>query len=251
MRSCGILFAMNTPSITVYTDGASRGNPGLGGWAAIIMTDSEVIEIAGYAKKATNNQMELLAVEKALSTIKQKYALSENDQICVYADSTYVLNGLSTWVDGWMRKGWVTSTKTPVENKQQWVALVELRDFFGDQLVLQKVAGHSGDTYNDRCDELAVAAALAQKETFLFSGSSKEYRIFLEHKEVQVKQTKKVSSKKPYAYVSCVDGVVHSDSTWEKCEQRVKGKKGAHYKKVFSKEEETSLIQTYTMSSLL
>lgn len=241
----------STNPIIVYTDGASRGNPGPGGWAAIIISDKEVIELAGKKDPATNNQMELEAAIQGLGCVEKEYGAVAVE---LHADSRYVLNGIESWIDGWVKKGWVTMAKKPVENKPQWMKLMKLRDVFGRKLSLTKVDGHSGHLYNDRCDELAVQAALDKKPK-LFKGSIKQYEQLLgEHKpKSPVKKSSSSSSNKgaAYSYVSIVDGVVHADKDWATCEKRVKGKKGAKYKKVFSKEEETALIQDYTLASLL
>lgn len=238
--------------VTIYTDGASRGNPGPSGWAAIIITDTKVVEIAGAAKKATNNQMELMAAQEALLYTKKHFPKSG---VVLHADSAYVLNGLESWIYGWRKNDWKTATKKPVENREQWEILSDLKDFFGARLELVKVAGHSGHVYNDRCDELAVAAALGA-DYDLFSGTVAAYEKKLSTEKPKSPQKKSVeksttkSSKEAFSYVSCVDGVVHADKTWAACEQRVKGKKGAKYKKVFSKEQETELVQEYTLDSL-
>lgn len=239
--------------VTIYTDGASRGNPGPGGWAAIIMTDSKVVELAGGVNPATNNQMELRAAEESLAYAKKHFP---KKTIVLYADSAYVLNGLQSWIHGWRKNGWMTAAKKPVENRAQWENLAALKDFFGGNLELVKVAGHSGHVYNDRCDELAVAAAL-NNTLDLFEGTSSAYEKKLATqkpvsvvKKTTATKTEKKSDAKAYSYVSCVDGVVHADTTWAACERRVKGKKGAKYKKVFSKTEETELVQEYTLDSL-
>lgn len=241
-------------TVTIYTDGSSRGNPGPGGWAAIVMTDTKVVELAGNVTPATNNQMELMAVEKGLEYTQIHFP---EYTVLVHADSTYVLRGLESWLDGWKRNGWLTATKKPVENKNQWQALLELRDFFGKKLELVKVEGHSGHTYNDRCDELAVAAAL-NTPLNIFEGSVKEYEqrlIDSPPQSIQKSAKKPGASKKEtgpaYSYVSMVNGKVFTDKTWAACEARVKGTKGVKYKKVFSKGEETGLIQDYTLASLL
>ncbi len=246
---------MNTHALTIYTDGASRGNPGLGGWAAIILAGEHAMEIAGNAERATNNQMELAAVEAVLS---DSGALAWDGPVTVLSDSMYVINGMTKWAKGWERNGWITSTKTPVENKTQWQNLLRLMREYGNRLHIEKVKGHAGDLYNERCDELAVDAALGKKPK-LFSGSVEEYKTFLDENgynehAMSVKKSspsKSKSDQPAYSYVSMVDGVVHADKTWAACEQRVKGKKGAKYKKVFSKAEETELMQDYTLASLL
>ena len=242
---------MKSESIILYTDGASRGNPGPGGWGTIIMGGQKVIELAGAQDPATNNQMELEAVIQGLGYIQKEYGVI---QVELHADSRYVLNGIEKWLDGWVKKGWVTMAKKPVENRGQWEELLALRDFFGKHLKLTKVDGHSGHVYNDRCDELAVQAALRQKPQ-LFSGTPTQYQTqLMQHPPKS--ETKKSSSSSTnkgtaYSYVSIVDGVVHADKDWATCEKRVKGAKGAKYKKVFSKAEETELIQDYTLASLL
>ena len=239
-------------TLTIYTDGASRGNPGPGGWGAIILVDGYAMEIAGAAKKATNNQMELEAV---ISVLSDSGAKAHKGPIVVHSDSAYVINGLTSWMYGWEKKGWVTMAKTPVENKAMWQKALVLAKEYGDRLTFTKVSGHAGDLYNERCDELAVAAALGKKETH-FQGSQKDYDVFLKEigttaKKAAPKKKKSTTTGPAYAYVSIVGGKVYSDKTWAACEARVKGKKGAKYKKVFSKAEETSLVQDYTLAGLL
>ncbi len=240
----------NKGELLIYTDGASRGNPGPGGWAAVILADGMAMEVAGSEKRATNNQMELAAV---LHTLSDSAARAHKGPVTVLSDSAYVVNGLNSWVWGWEKKGWVTMQKTPVENKEMWAALLSLLKEYGDRLTVAKVSGHAGELYNERCDELAVEAALGKSPQF-FKGSISDYEAFL--KEVGTTEKKAAPKKKKsdapaYSYVSLVDGVVHADKTWAACEKRVKGKKGAKFKKVFSKEEETELLQEYTLSSLV
>ncbi|MDB5188603.1 MAG: ribonuclease [Candidatus Nomurabacteria bacterium] len=200
--------------------------------------------------------MELAAVEAVLS---DSGALSWDGPVVVYSDSMYVINGMTKWAHGWERNGWITSTKTPVENKVQWQNLLSLLRQYGKRLSIEKVKGHAGDLYNERCDVLAVDAALGKKPT-LFSGKLNDYKTFLEDQgfsemklafKKAATKSKSKSDAVAYSYVSMVDGVAHADKTWADCEKRVKGKKGAKYKKVFSKDEETALIQDYTLDSLL
>lgn len=237
--------------LIIYTDGASRGNPGPGGWGAVILVDGYAMEVSGGVKKATNNQMELQAVLEVLS---DSGARAHKGPVVIYSDSAYVVNGLNSWVWGWEKKNWITTQKTPVENKAIWQKLLVLLKEYGKHLKIEKVKGHGGELYNERCDELAVTAALGKKEKH-FKGSQKDYDKFL----IEIGTTlKKASPKKKskatgpaYSYVSLVDGKVHADKTWAECEKRVKGKKGAKYQKVFSKAEETSLVQDYTLTTLL
>ncbi len=256
-------------TLTIYTDGASRGNPGLGGWGAVILVDGMAMEIAGGVKKATNNQMELQAVLEVLSDLPRLVPASPNrgesgkagsgarahkGPVVVYSDSSYVVKGLSSWVYGWEKNGWVTTAKTPVENKDIWVKLLDLLKKYGKRLSIEKVKGHDGDLYNERCDELAVSAALGEKQKH-FQGSQKDYDKFLIEIGTTAKKAAPKKKKKPtgpaYSYVSFVDGKVYADKTWKECEARVKGTKGAKYQKVFSKAEETGLVQDYTLKTLL
>jgi ribonuclease HI len=243
-------------TLTIYTDGASRGNPGLGGWAAVILAGDHCMEIVGNVERATNNQMELAGVEAVLS---DSGALSWDGPVVVYSDSMYVINGMTKWVKGWERNDWITSTKTPVENKAQWQNLLKLIRQYGKRLSVEKVKGHAGDLYNERCDELAVAAALGENPK-VFSGTTEKYKTFLEEagfSEMKLAFKKAATKSKSksdavaYSYVSIVNGVVHADKTWAACEKRVKGAKGAKYKKVFSKAEETELMQDYTLAGLV
>lgn len=239
--------------LTIYTDGASRGNPGLGGWGAVILVDGYAMEIAGGVKKATNNQMELQAV---LAVLSDSGAKAHKGPIVVYSDSTYVVNGLNSWIYGWEKKGWITTAKTPVENKDIWVKLLVLLKEYGKRLSIEKVKGHAGDLYNERCDELAVNAALGKKEKH-FKGTQKDYDKFLIEIGTTLKKSrppaggKKKATGPTYSYVSLVNGKVYADKTWAECEKRVKGKKGAKYQKVFSKAEETDLVQNYTLKTLI
>lgn len=137
----------------VYTDGACIGNPGPGGYAAVILnSDSEKLKtVSGAEKDSTNNRMELKAVIEALKVIPK------NSKIELHSDSSYVLNGLSSWIEGWKRNGWKTSSKNEVANRELWEELDNLSDNF--ELVYKKVKGHSGDYYNEEVDTLAKKEA--------------------------------------------------------------------------------------------
>lgn len=139
--------------VELYTDGACKGNPGPGGWAYILRHPDTGAEVEGSDGDArtTNNRMELMAVIEGLS------ALSERCQVDVYSDSQYVIKGLEEWMDGWKKKGWMRNRKDPVKNVELWKQLDELRT--KHELRYHWVKGHSDHPMNDRCDELAVAAA--------------------------------------------------------------------------------------------
>ena len=137
-----------TKGVTIYTDGACSGNPGPGGWAAILICDGAVKELSGYRADTTNNQMELLAVIKGLE------ALKEDCLATVYSDSKYVVQGITEWIQGWMKNQWRNSNKQPVKNKEFWLRLHALTQ--SRRVTFQWVKGHDSNPHNNRCDELAV-----------------------------------------------------------------------------------------------
>ena len=137
--------------IDIYTDGACSGNPGPGGWGVVLIYQENKKELSGYQPETTNNRMELFAAIQGLSALKE---------ICVvnlYSDSSYLVNAFEKhWIEKWQRNGWKTSTKSPVENQDLWkLLLIHVRKH---QVRFIKVKGHSDNQYNNRCDEMAVAA---------------------------------------------------------------------------------------------
>lgn len=242
--------------ITIFTDGSSRGNPGPGGWGALVVLQNEnadlnkVWELGGHAEYTTNNRMELTAVLEACVFIESR-TLEGNIEI--RSDSAYVLNGITAWVFGWEKNGWKTKTGEEVLNRDLWEALLhaQYRLKTKNTLTWKKVAGHAGVMGNERVDVIATEYADGARP-LLFTGGLVQYEkllghsVFAVHKELASKKSSTSSSKKAYAYVSCVDTEVHVDTTWALCEKRVKGKKGARFKKVFSKEEADSLAQEWS-----
>jgi ribonuclease HI len=145
--------------VTIYTDGSSRGNPGPGGWAAILLTDTEVIELGGSEDKTTNNRMELMGAIKGLREIGPHMHV-ESAEICT--DSEYVKKGITEWIEGWMARGWKGSTKKPVLNQDLWEALYaeekRLKDA-GVNVTWTYVPGHAGVPLNERADVIATSCA--------------------------------------------------------------------------------------------
>jgi len=133
--------------IHIYTDGACRGNPGPGGWGAILLCDNYKKEIKGSSQLTTNNIMELTAVIESLKLIKNP------SKIIITTDSTYVKNGITEWIHNWKLKGWKTANKKPVKNKQLWQELDVLTN--NHQIEWKWVKGHAGHVGNERADELA------------------------------------------------------------------------------------------------
>lgn len=137
--------------VTIYTDGACSGNPGPGGWGAVLFYGSHKKEISGAAPKTTNNRMEIQAVIEALKLLKEPCKAS------VYSDSAYVVNCFQqNWIRGWLKNGWKNSKNQPVENQELWQELWSLMQKHRVDYV--KVKGHSDNEWNNRCDELAREA---------------------------------------------------------------------------------------------
>jgi len=142
---------MTTPKIkSLYTDGACSGNPGPGGWGAVVcFADGKCHELGGADPQTTNNRMEMQAAVAALEFFANS---GQTEPVTVYTDSEYVKNGITKWIQGWKNKGWKTSTGKDVVNQDLWHLLDKLNS---RQIKWEHVRGHSGDFYNDRCDEIA------------------------------------------------------------------------------------------------
>ncbi len=135
--------------VTIYTDGACSGNPGPGGWGAILAYRGREKEISGYEAQTTNNRMELTAAAEALKLLK------EPCRVKLYSDSAYLVNGFSqNWIAGWQRNNWKNSKKEPVQNKDLWQTLIDLSE--KHEITWIKVKGHSDNEKNNRCDALAT-----------------------------------------------------------------------------------------------
>ncbi len=147
--------------VTIYTDGACKGNPGPGGWGALLQSGGTTRELFGGELGTTNNRMELMAVIQALSALKRPCAVT------LWLDSQYVLKGITEWLPGWKAKGWRTAGKAPVKNVELWQQLDALAHQSGHVIDWRWVRGHNGDSGNERADELAnmgVELALGQRK---------------------------------------------------------------------------------------
>ena len=144
--------------ITIYTDGACSGNPGPGGWAAVLIYGEHEKELSGAEADTTNNRMELMAAICALEALKERCSVTVN------TDSAYLCNAFEKrWLQGWQRNGWMTASKKPVENQDLWKRILTLTN--EHQVEWKKVKGHSDDKYNERCDKLARKAVESIKNT--------------------------------------------------------------------------------------
>ncbi len=223
--------------ISIFTDGACSGNPGPGGWGAIIASpDGRVIELGGREEPTTNNRMELGGVIASLRAVSGMPGVA-----LVHSDSTYVIEGITKWILGWKRRGWTTAAGDPVKNEDLWrtlEAVVSERGRGGVQW--RWVKGHSGHDANERCDEIAVALAKRQPID-LYEGPllSYPYGSLLpsEAKALPVRpKDRKASDTRPVSYISLLNGEIQRHATWGECEARVKGRP-AKFKKVRSEEE--------------
>lgn len=140
----------NSNIVQIFTDGACKGNPGPGGWGAILRYRNTEKELNGYAPETTNNIMELTAVIEALKT------LSRSCPIVITTDSNYVKDGITKWIHNWKLKGWKTAARKPVKNKELWITLDELVE--NHDITWKWVKGHSGHPENERADDLANEA---------------------------------------------------------------------------------------------
>lgn len=138
-------------TVVIYTDGGCSGNPGPGGWGAVIIADGEKKELSGGEKATTNNRMELMAAISALQVVKESESLCAR-KIIVNIDSQYVKNGITVWIKSWKAANWKTARKSPVKNQDLWQLLDELNSSLNVEW--NWVKGHAGIKYNEICDSL-------------------------------------------------------------------------------------------------
>lgn len=159
--------------ITIYTDGSSRGNPGPGGWGAIIIYDNKIVELGGGETHTTNNRMELTAVIKALEFVFKLETRNKQPEAIIHTDSEYVMKGITEWIHNWQKKGWKTANKKQVLNQDLWQILLELTE--GRSIEWKYVAGHTGIHLNERADEIATSFADGLNPD-LYDGSRDKYK---------------------------------------------------------------------------
>jgi ribonuclease HI len=236
--------------IVVFTDGAAKGNPGPGGWGAIIVTPAgEVTELGSRAPTTTtNNRMELTGAIMALSELR-----SVPGRLAIYTDSTYVIQGIRGWIFGWRKRGWKTATGGDVLNRDLWEQL--------DALVSERpkgsiewhyVKGHAGIPGNERVD--AIADGLARGEAItLYRGPLIGYEHAIldlpSATDVPVRTSASAGASRskatPYSYLSVVDGELARHATWAECERRVKGRAGARFKKAMNQADEAVILRDW------
>jgi ribonuclease HI len=143
--------------VTIHTDGGCHGNPGPGGWAAVLTYGKFTRSLSGAEPETTNNRMELTAAIQALKALKEPCIVE------FYTDSQYLRHGITLWIEGWKRNGWRTKSKEPVKNEDLWRALDQVRN--PHQIDWRWVKGHAGHAGNERCDQLATEAIARLRRT--------------------------------------------------------------------------------------
>lgn len=233
--------------IFIYSDGACSGNPGPGGWAAVIvMPDNRVLELGGGERATTNNRMEMLGAIAALSSVAGR-----PEPVKLYTDSGLLINGITKWISGWKQKGWLTAAGQPVANRDLWERLDALAQERKRRLSWAHVKGHAGHDINERCDVIAVAFSKGGRPA-LYDGPAIGcgYSLFEpgpEHMRGADSGKKKSSSKKIKGgfYISLVGGRLERHATWDQCKGRVHGVPGARFKKVASAEDEQAALKLW------
>jgi ribonuclease HI len=241
---------MHTQPIVVFTDGAAKGNPGPGGWGAVIVTPAgEVTELGGRAAETTtNNRMELTGAIEALSELS-----GVPGALAIYTDSTYVIQGIRAWIHGWRKRGWKTAAGGDVLNRDLWEQLDALVVARGKGTVKwHYVRGHAGIPGNERVDEIADGLAQGLQIT-LYRGPLIGYALAIldvpSETDVPARSPSGSSSARskgtPYSYLSVVDGQLARHTTWAECERRVKGRAGARFKKAMSQGDEAAILRDW------
>ncbi|NRA66457.1 MAG: ribonuclease HI [Pseudobacteriovorax sp.] len=235
--------------ILLFTDGASKGNPGPGGWGAILVfPEGQIKELGDGFRQVTNNQMELASVIAGLTEIQ-----GIKGDVAVLTDSTYVIQGITQWIFGWLRNGWKTASGNPVSNKDYWQSLlncVEDRKPLG-KISWHYVRGHTGIPGNERADEIGSELAL-NHHVDLYAGPLSRYHVAIhdipDDTSLPERKSPQKSKKKAYSYLSYVDGRLETHKTWGECEARVKGRSGAKFKKALSASDEESIKKSWGLS---
>ncbi len=230
--------------IKIFTDGAAKGNPGPGGYGAVVLLGDKVLEVGAGKKLTTNNEMELKAVVEALKNVPKTVK-----EVEIYTDSKYVVEGATGWTFGWVKNGWKTKSGSDVSHKEIWQELIQLLKEI--KVDWHKVPGHVGIIGNERADTIASDFGEGKK-VVLYKGPRKSYGYEIENvaydeeKALLRSDARKRSMQKAYSYVSKVDGVVMTHQTWAECEARVKNKSGVRFKKATSAEEEKEIIKDFS-----
>lgn len=218
--------------VIAYTDGSCLGNPGPGGWGVRLLYPAGMVQEFGAGEPATtNNRMELQAALVALENLRG------HPRATIYTDSRYLIDGVTKWIHNWRRRDWVTTSGAPVKNRDLWQGLVALNH---PGITWRHVYGHTGDSNNERVDDIARAFA-SGIPPFLFhgpAGAPDDPVGDVEHQPATKPSRSKTSrSTRNARYISIARGTVAVDDNWAACAARVQGVSGAKYKKVRTPQE--------------
>jgi ribonuclease HI len=250
-------------SVTIFTDGACKGNPGPGGWGCIIASpDGSIREMGGGAKETTNNRMEMAAAIRALDALE----LAEPCPILLYTDSTYLIRGVTQWVWGWRSRGWKTAEGKDVANRDLWQDIMQsVSRLKPSNIEWRYVRGHSGYPGNERCDEIAVSFAAGKNEP-LYEGPGEGYFVDLTQlpEAESLPEPKKSSNgdrgrsgsgsgaggggSNAVTYLSYRGDEVTRFKTWAECERHVKGQSNVKFKKAKSPHEEREILASWGLA---
>ncbi len=233
-------------TVLIFCDGACSGNPGPGGWAAIIAdAQGNIKEMGGGGQSTTNNRMELTAAIKGLHSISQV-----DGKVIVCTDSVYVIRGITQWIFGWKKKNWKNAEGGEIANQDLWEELLQKVVARGksSELKWRFVKGHSGVPGNERCDEIAVKYSKGEYVD-LYRGPLIKYPVAIfdlpDEMALPEMKPKGEPKKEAYSYLSLLGGIALRHSTWPECERRVKGQSGAKFKKSFSEQEENEILKAW------
>jgi ribonuclease HI len=236
-------MSSTTGNVTlIFADGACSGNPGPGGWGAVIAhLSGEVVEMGGREVPSTNNRMELAAVIYSLESVRRE----DLTEVCT--DSVYVIRGITEWIWGWRKKGWLTAEGKEVANTDLWQKLFSV--VAQRKIKWRYVRGHSGIPGNERVDAIAVAFSKGQRIP-LYRGSLLKYDVPIHDLPANTdlpegKPKESLVKKKAYSYLSLIAGTPLRHSTWPECEGRVKGRPGAKFKKAMSAADEIEILRSW------
>jgi ribonuclease HI len=232
--------------ILIFCDGACSGNPGPGGWGAIVARPGgEIAELGGGQRATTNNQMELVAATEALRSIE-----SDRSPVAIYTDSVYVIRGITQWIWGWRKRGWKSADGGDVANREYWedlaAALAKRRAAMGKEgpVDWRFARGHSGIPGNERADEIAVAFSRGARPGLyrgpLLRYSWPIYDLPESHELPEMKPREQKA--KAFSYLSLLGSTPMRHATWAECERRVKGQPGAKFKKAASASDEEAIL---------
>ncbi len=239
---------VNLKAVLIFSDGACTGNPGPGGWGTIVVRpEGRVTELGGREPHTTNNRMELIGSIRGLAAIESPSPVP----VEMFTDSTYVIQGITSWIHGWRQRGWKNSAGNDVLNRDLWEELArEVGRLSPAKIQWHYVRGHTGIPGNERCDEIAVAFATG-KPIALYDGPLVQYEIPIydlpEDLSVPKKKASAASTKKEaaYSYLSLLGGVVMRHRTWPECERRVKGQPRVRFKKTTSARDEREVLRSW------